>query len=205
MKRKFKLVYLQIEHEGCWTREVDVKSRTLQMWVYPQKGYLRTRVIFFKGNRDLIRSLKTNRNILKVNGFFELRNAIIVDMLNVYRGSVAGLLYDNEVMLISNEQNDDKERWKFVTENSRISQIKESLYQMGDFVLNYVDYEPTIPGVLNDVEVSTLMIAFQNGYFSYPRGEKAENIARVLNMDKTTFLYHLRKATKKIIETYFYS
>lgn len=43
--------------------------------------------------------------------------------------------------------------------------------------------------------------AFEQGYFDWPRRHTAEEIARTLDIDHSTFLEHVRKAQRKILST----
>lgn len=53
---------------------------------------------------------------------------------------------------------------------------------------------------LTDNELKILRLAYQEGYFNYPRRTSLENIGSALNLSKVTINIHLRKALKKVIE-----
>ena len=53
---------------------------------------------------------------------------------------------------------------------------------------------------LTDNELKILRLAYQEGYFNYPRKTSLESIGSALNLSKVTIDAHLRKALRKIVE-----
>ncbi len=53
---------------------------------------------------------------------------------------------------------------------------------------------------LTDVELKVLQLAYEHGYFDYPRRVSQELIGASVNLSKVTVNIHLRKAFKKIVE-----
>ena len=53
---------------------------------------------------------------------------------------------------------------------------------------------------LTENELKILRLAYQEGYFNYPRKTSLESIGSALNLSKVTIDVHLRKALKKIVE-----
>jgi predicted DNA binding protein len=53
--------------------------------------------------------------------------------------------------------------------------------------------------VLSDRQREAVLLAHQEGYYDWPRGIEAANIAAKMGVAHSTFLEHLRKAEKKLI------
>lgn len=52
---------------------------------------------------------------------------------------------------------------------------------------------------LTDAEKKALIAAYELGYFKWPKIHNSSDISKYLNISRTTFLEHLRKAEEKII------
>jgi hypothetical protein len=52
---------------------------------------------------------------------------------------------------------------------------------------------------LTNRQRQSLIIAYSLGYYDVPRKVSSEEVSRHLNMDKSTFVEHLRKAERKIV------
>jgi predicted DNA binding protein len=52
---------------------------------------------------------------------------------------------------------------------------------------------------MTDKQRQALITAYSLGYYDVPRKVSSEEVSRHLNMDKSTFVEHLRKAEKKIV------
>lgn len=55
---------------------------------------------------------------------------------------------------------------------------------------------------LTPYELKTLILAYKNGYFDFPRRIKSDKISKLINISKSTFTYHLRSAESRIIKRY---
>ncbi len=56
---------------------------------------------------------------------------------------------------------------------------------------------------LTDRQWATLSAAFHSGYFDWPRGSTAEEVADAMDVSSPTFHNHLRKAQRALLETLF--
>lgn len=56
---------------------------------------------------------------------------------------------------------------------------------------------------LTEKEYEVLRIAYLSEYFASPRGSTSEEVAEALDITAPTVLYHLRKAERKLLETFF--
>ena len=55
---------------------------------------------------------------------------------------------------------------------------------------------------LTDRQRAALRHAYHNGYFSWPRGATAEEIAEIMDISSPTLHYHLRQAEQTLVEAY---
>jgi predicted DNA binding protein len=56
---------------------------------------------------------------------------------------------------------------------------------------------------LTDRQWATLSAAYHSGYFDWPRGSTAEEVADAMDVSSPTFHNHLRKAERALLETLF--
>jgi predicted DNA binding protein len=88
-----------------------------------------------------------------------------------------------------------------------LESIREEIEKKGN-ILRLQIMEPELEKIveqypmLSRYEEEALAFAFAMGYLDYPRRARARDIARVLGISPATFLYHLRRAEKKIIANY---
>ena len=55
---------------------------------------------------------------------------------------------------------------------------------------------------LTDRQQAALRHAYHNGYFSWPRGATAEEVAEIMDISSPTLHYHLRQAEQTLVEAY---
>ncbi|EHP70149.1 MAG: helix-turn-helix domain-containing protein [Metallosphaera yellowstonensis] len=193
-----KKVNLTLEHEGCWTESSNETVRTINLEVYPDKGYLRSWILSSEPN--LAERMAREPTVKRVNKVYSSRGEVIVDFLNVYEGSVAGLLYSREVLILGNYNVGGREVWSFVAGKNALSELRREISSLGRVVdMRVEDYLPSFPN-LTEMERRVLKVAISRGYIDYPREVNAEELARMLNLSKVTFLYHWRNAQKKILK-----
>jgi predicted DNA binding protein len=197
-----KKVTITVEHDNCWTSQVPFKARTLNLQVYPTKHYLRSRILIDSSNLEVVKEMSKCKGVLKVNKVISSQNKTLVDFLNVYKGSIAGILYDYEVLILDNEIRDGKEKWTFVAPRLSVSEIVNEIKNVSK--INQVMSEEYKPSTLSltDMERKVLLLALHSGYLDYPKRAKTKDLASLLGISKVTFLYHLRTAEKKIISFY---
>ncbi|WP_048098493.1 helix-turn-helix domain-containing protein [Candidatus Acidianus copahuensis] len=203
-----KRVIVEVEHEDCWTPKIPYGSLTLGLSIYPNKNYLRSRLLVYSANKEILHKMKRNKNVIKINDY-ELRNSnTYIDFYNVYEGSIAGYLYDKEVTLLGNENKEGREVWVFATDEDYIHEVVSGLKSLGKVKRAVAkDFEISSFPDLTDIEKKVLLTAYMRGYFEYPRRSSTDDIAESLSLSKVTFLYHIRNVQKKLVEHYvnFYS
>ncbi|BCU71556.1 helix-turn-helix domain-containing protein [Stygiolobus caldivivus] len=197
-----KKVTVTVRHEDCWTSQVPFRAKTISLQVYPNKHYLRSRIMIDLNDPDVVKEMGKCKGVMKVNKVMPNRDKTLVDFLNVYKGSIAGILYDYEVLLLDNEIREGKEIWTFVVPRLSIREIVneiKNVSKVGEVKID--DYTPSNV-YLTDMERKVLLLALHSGYLDYPKKSKTEDLAKLLGISKVTFLYHLRTAEKKIISMY---
>lgn len=196
-----KRLYLEVIHEDCWTSKMPYLAYTINLEVYPHKNYLRSRILIESNHKDIVRSMRSHPSVVKVINAYKYKDSIYVDFLNVYKGSIAGLLYDKEVLILGNVIKDNKEIWTFVTQSKNITEIVNELEGVGKVdSLKVYDFDPFLYPELTEMEKRILRLAYAYGYLEYPRRISADEIAERLGLSKATFLYHLRNAQKKLVK-----
>jgi len=195
-----KRVDVVVEHDGCWTSHIPATARTINLEVYPHKDYLRSRILIDSTDKLLLNSMKTHKSIVKIIKIHKFRNGIYIDFLNKYKGSLAGILYDNEVLILNNVIEDGKEKWSFVASNKNLKEIISQIENLGKVHKREIaDFNPILYPSLTEWEKKVLIVAYNYGYLDYPRKASADELAELLGISKVTFLYHLRNAQRKLI------
>ncbi|MEM1627094.1 MAG: helix-turn-helix domain-containing protein [Sulfolobaceae archaeon] len=205
---KLHKIKVLVNHEDCWTSNVNSVEylQTINLQVYPDKNYLRSRIILNKDDyvKLLLREMKRHKSIINVNNvwkFEEKSNYYIIDFLNVYKGSIAGYLYDEQVLFLGNIITFGKEEWTFVTPTDQTSEVVNGLNSLGKVEKVIIkDFKPSLLPNLSEIELKVLKTAIEKGYLKYPRENDASKIASLLGMSKVTFLYHLRNIERKVLE-----
>ncbi|QKQ99011.1 bacterio-opsin activator [Metallosphaera tengchongensis] len=195
---QLKKVTITLKHEDCWTSDIEDRTVTLNLEVYPEKGYLRSWLLAPSGKFG--REFRGHNSVKKVNRVLEAKEYSLIDFLNIYEGSVAGILYNMEVLILGNYNVAGEETWSFVTGKTTLNEVRGMLSSIGEVSAFLVeDYLPKFP-FLTDMERRAFSLALNRGYLEYPREVEAEDLARILGVSKVTFLYHWRNAQRKIMK-----
>lgn len=196
-----KRVEVLINHEDCWTPHIPFTVYTINLEVYPHKNYLRSRILIDSTDKNILNLMKAHKSVIKIIKKDKFKGGTYVDFLNIYKGSIAGLLYDREVLILNNVIKDGMEKWSFIASSKDVREIINELRSLGKVVnFKVIDFNPIITPVLTEMEKKVLTIAYTYGYLDYPRRTSADQLSELLNISKVTFLYHLRNAQRKIID-----
>ncbi|BCS94316.1 hypothetical protein L3N51_01057 [Metallosphaera sp. J1] len=199
-----KVMTISVQHEGCWTSNLDdVDASTVNYQVYPERDYLRSRITVYPKDKSVVLRMKRSRGVLKINKATSYGDVYFVDFLNRYRDSLAGWLYDKEVMFLFNRIWRGTETWGFVISRDRVSEILSEVSSYGKLV-NYSveDFKLDLGPRLSPAERRALRTAYSRGYLDYPRKADADTVAMELGLSKVTFLHHLRNAYRKLTVHY---
>lgn len=215
-----------IVHDEDWTMltdEFDIKMKTISYFVR-SVGDRNVNVEIFniKGNPhserhkiDLdgfVRRIKTYNNVFKVkvlNINNKHRNQTI-DILTVedYAKSIRKLINDNIGFFTSTISQRNLEEYEVIFPmggKNLFREIKQKLYEVGDikyFEVTSIN-EPTysFDPSLTDRERDSIQLAWHRGFFNYPKGVKLDEMAKILNIKKSTLDFHIREAIRKSIQS----
>ncbi|EHP68491.1 putative DNA binding protein [Metallosphaera yellowstonensis MK1] len=199
-----KLMTVSVQHEGCWTSVLeDIDAITLNYQVYPEKDYLRSRLLLPSQGKEVALRMKRLPGILRINKVSIHEDQVLVDFLNKYRDSLAGYLYDKEVLFVNNRIGKGMETWSFALPRDSVNEVLKGFSEFGR-VMNYTveEFKPKVSPRLTPSENRVLRAALAHGYLDYPRRADAEEVASLLGLSKVTFLHHLRNAYRKLTEFY---
>lgn len=87
-----------------------------------------------------------------------------------------------------------------VFDRADLKEIVESLRKLGTVRLDRLRPFTGPSSLLSSRQSEVLELAYEEGYFDWPRNTDAETLADQLDISHATFLEHLRKAEKKIID-----
>jgi len=148
-----KRVDVVVEHDGCWTSHIPATARTINLEVYPHKDYLRSRILIDSPDKLLLNSMKAHKSIVKIIKIHKFHNGLYIDFLNKYKGSLAGLLYDNEVLILDNIIEGGKEKWSFVSSNKNLKEIISQIESLGKVhKMEITDFNPILYPSLTEWE-----------------------------------------------------
>lgn len=214
-----------IEHDGDWTMltdEFDIKMRTISYFTrHIGNKYENVEVFNINCNvqsdfsidnlYSFVQHIKRYRNVFKVS-VLNLRKDYAhptMDVLTVedYNMSIRKLINDNLGFFISTISQKNIEEYVVLFplgKMSLFSELRQQLSNVGR--IKYFNLakmsEPTLPTVthLTRREMDSIQLAWQRGFFDYPKSVKLDEMAKSLNITKSTLNFHIRRALKKSIK-----
>lgn len=207
------LVNIDVEHSGCWTE----KARSLDLYVRNLRKEFGSdiyRAVSLFAGRDLrvfLNSFRTYPKVLRLRVNSYRRDLAILEYEVALDGNIASILRGyGSPLILGFEVVDGIERWRLILSRASrdsLSALRDSIGAVGN-ILRFSVEEPE-PGnvvdqypVLSKHEEMAIASAYSLGYIDYPRRARARDIARVLGVSPATFIYHLRRAEKKLIASY---
>jgi len=205
MAGKLVELMLSVEHENCWTNLVgNYVVRTLKLSVDTEKNFIRSIIVIDKKNKDLIGKIKRADSFV---GYSTLtptgdEKKILFDFRKKYKNSVMDTIHSLDGIILDGFKYDGKEYWRILIYEDYIKELRDRLASKGrvefigfhDIDINDDDLTP--------YELNTLVLAYKNGYFDFPRKIKSDKVSKLINISKSTFTYHLRSAESKILKKY---
>lgn len=83
----------------------------------------------------------------------------------------------------------------------RVEVLSRRAAQEGSVRENFLISTNNLFGKLTQKQVKALLLALDNGYYRIPKKMKTEEIAKLLDMPRTTYEEHLRKAESKVLRS----
>ncbi len=186
-----------IEHENCWTSKNNHAGRTVAINFYPDRGYLRSVIHFTEATKI------QGNGVIRIIEAKKVNHGYIIDFLNVYDDSIAGFLHKSGAFIIYNEVFRRKEFWVFLTYRYSLNEIESFLKSNGKIVVIHTQIFNPPPFLTRD-ELKVVETAVKSGYYNFPRGVDLGQLSKTLGLKKSTLLYRLRNATKKLLKYYYY-
>ncbi|QGA68623.1 helix-turn-helix domain-containing protein [Sulfolobus sp. E11-6] len=205
MSNRLLEITFSVEHENCWTNLVGkYVVKTMRFSVDTERDFIRSLIVVDKKYKDLINKIKRNNSFI---GYSSINltsdnKKILFDFRKRYKYSVMDNINSVDGIILDGFKYDGKEYWRVLLYESYINELREKLRSKGnvEFIsfqeLNITDDE------LTPYELRTLILAYKNGYFDFPRRIKSDKISKLINISKSTFTYHLRSAESRIIKRY---
>ena len=211
---KGRLVYLETNHKGCWvelTELFDSEIKVLDI-IFNSSLYFRIRSLIINNSGNIfkfISKLRKHPYIGNIKQIFVKDNSYgVYDIYIKKHNSTPEVISEFNGTILDHYIKDGFEVWKLIIP-SHIDKFKERVNELFNIrkyveqplnnIINYF-YTPE----LSNRELDSLYLAYIYGYYEYPKKIKAKHLAKLLNLNEATFLYHLRKAEKKIISSYIF-
>lgn len=153
---------------------------------------------------DVLKDIKRNPLVSKIETTVTDRGKVI-GAITTSRCEICRILTDADVFLISAEsKGDGKVEWTLVlSEKDVLKQIFDHLKSRSvdaDLVkLTKIDDKET----LTDRQDKITHVAFERGYFDYPKRISLRELARMFDVSPSTLSEILRKGQRKIVLDYF--
>ncbi|GAY25959.1 helix-turn-helix domain-containing protein [Desulfurococcaceae archaeon AG1] len=211
--------YFEVEHHGCWTtitRDQDVVVKTLRQEFRDPEIFKASVMIIGKDTRSFITKIRRLKDILKVDiNLFQERRWVngertrlaLMDFESRRHGSISDLVYRLGGIILRQEVVGGLEKWKILIPRSS-NRLEETLREALNRGCSLVemrgrDLEPSIidgsiDAMLTIYEKQALIAALKSGFIDYPRRAKAADVAKMLGVSPATFIYHFRRAEKKL-------
>ncbi|MEM1600218.1 MAG: helix-turn-helix domain-containing protein [Sulfolobaceae archaeon] len=194
---------IELLHDNCWSRNVEygIEIESLGRIIYPERNTIRAFLVVNNQGKYLIKKLRDEGKIKDILNISQYNNKLVLDILEDYTNSILKILNDNGLLVIKVVKRNGKEFWSVIGYEYQISKTLKEVSEVAKIEhivieeFNIASLRPT----LTDSEIRSLIVAMQMGYFDYPKRATASEVAKVLGIKKSTFIYHIRNAQKKLI------
>jgi len=204
-------VELQILHKGCWGSDIHLKFPKFKFssidcrWVKGRVAHL----LQAEGNSEqypkIITYLKKRKDVSCVETISKDNSTLHLRILTKESKKVkhfSNIFFKHNCFpVLPTIFRDKYEIWTLGTSvKNNITKIYELLKKNYKINIKYIK-EENIKPKLTKKQQEVLNYAKYFGYFEWPRKKTATEIAKIVNIPKTVFLSHLRKAENKIINS----
>jgi predicted DNA binding protein len=202
-------VELEIQHKGCWGSEINLKFPNHQFssvdcrWIRAQVVH----ILLVRGDSSkfikIIEYLTKRKDVLKLETLSEDDQSLYVRVLTKKIGQFSDLFFEHNCFPIAPTKFLNKsEVWTLGTAKKKnITKVYNSLKEKYKTKINYLK-EEKLQHNLTKKQREVLTFAKHFGYYEWPRKKSVTEISKIVNIPKTVFLSHLRKAENKIIKGY---
>ena len=205
-------VQLQIHHKTCWGSEIssvfpnhDLSSIDCR-WVRGQVAHL----LLARGSSSdfekLIAYLKRREDVVKVEQISKDENSLYLRVLSKKDTKInqfSDFFFEHDCFPIAPTRFEGKyEVWTLGTqEKKNIATIYKMLKKHHPTKIKYLR-EERMNDPLTKKQREVLNYAKMFGYYEWPRKKSVTGICKIVEVPKTVFLSHLRKAENKIMGEY---
>jgi predicted DNA binding protein len=216
---KYRQLKLKIWHERCWTLDVTgahPDSHIIEKSIHgSDERIIADLIVRTEGDADLDAFIRSIRNHELVDDVAVLRaNADRARLVVTYTlaDSIVPNIVDSNYMPIEPVHvSNGYEYWTVLVRADQIEETIDNLRHEHDInmlAINevspsegivFTDFVDEIYDTLSDRQLEALLTAKSEGYYSWPREIKANEVAEEVGVTGPTFLEHLRKAEHKIL------
>jgi len=207
MSIPIKLVSFEILHKNCWsldTKNYKITTRVLNKTFNKDDTFSFYLLVWGTDVKGFIEGIKGKRQILDLEVIDINRRFGILRLEHMGIGTITELVRRYNGIILSEGLNNGIEKWRVIINSKYLRTFKDELFRHGE-VVSYNEIVPSElipPPILTRKQIDVLKVALEKGYFDYPKKIRGEEIASLLNMRASTFVYHLRNAEKSILEFY---
>ena len=202
-------VELDIYHRTCWGSEINVKFPNHQFasvdcrWIKNQVVH----ILLARGDsskfKKIVEYLRRRKDVLKVEHLSEDDQSLYLRVFtrkDKHTSQFSDLFFNHNCFPIIPTRFEGKyEVWTLGTAvKKNIADVFNALKKKHQVKINYLK-EEKINNALTKKQREVLNYAKYFGYYEWPRKKSVTEICKMVNMPKTVFLSHLRKAENKIM------
>ncbi len=200
----------KIRHKGCWitpkTLKYDIEEFGYTINVYEEKGAkYHTNISWIKGEESeknkFFKSLKKDKKIIK----YKIKGNQLYTLVKL--DNAVAHIFDNSLFFVKPIRTcKGFEYWELGSWNKRrLNQFYQKLKKFANVEILKMKKEfPNVfiqhfLGNLTGKQAFALENAYKNGYYSYPKKTSIKKLSNQLQIPRTTFQSHLKKAESKIM------
>ena len=207
----------RVKHKGC-IYTPKTKALNIIDYSYLLGHFLRGKNIILsaihvlEGSESSIKSyvnyLRKHENVLRIEGSGNVFFTQVIERLHPVEYSIA---YNPELLFLAPVINgkDGFEIWQVASWNrkhlEKIINLRKSsiiidfkLLEFKEKVIHDVYIANLLPK-LAPKQLTALKLAFENGYYQFPKKTDLNQLAKIMKISKATYQEHLKKAESKII------
>ena len=227
MYQSYKLAF-SIKHTDDWTVFTDsfgIKIKTINYFILPQYNkIIDTEFFGFYVNeaihrnlvdaKNFLSSIENNNNVKKMyTTFTKIKphtKYYYITTVEDYKQSIRKIINEHMGIFLLTESRNGLEYYVvyfLYISKGQIDAIREQLQSIGDIKLfdveNFNSSQGLIIPLFTESERRTLEIAYNSGFFSYPRGIDLNELSKRTGLSKSTLNFHLKNAMRKTLNYVF--
>ena len=202
-------VEFEIYHQTCWGSEINLKFPKQQFssvdcrWIKNQVAH----ILLVRGDlsqfSNIIEYLKKRPDVVRIEVLSQDHQSLYLRVLTKKDKRItqfSDIFFEHGCFAVVPTRFEGKyEVWTLGTAvKKNITELYHLLKKRYNIKINYLK-EEKIENTLTAKQREALNYAKHFGYYEWPRRKSVTEICKMVNMPKTVFLSHLRKAENKII------